>query len=118
MTERHKNVQFSGPHKVHKSAHCCSAQPAIILLNLIKDGLQKLAPIITLPTCIQDAFGFNLTERDYPGDFGGFPPSFHANSAVVPQTTSQLLPSMFFPIYYWLIILSSMLHNLSYCQHD
>jgi len=78
MTERHKNVQFSGSHKFHKNTHCCIAQPAIILLTLIKDGLRKLAPIITLPTCIQDAFGFNLTERDYPGDSGGFPPFFHA----------------------------------------
>jgi hypothetical protein len=65
-------VQFSGPHKFHKSAHCCSAQPAIILLNLIKDGLWKLVPIITLLTCIQDAFGFNLTEREYPGGFWWF----------------------------------------------
>jgi hypothetical protein len=62
MTERHKNVQFSGPHKVHKSAHCCSAQPAIILLHLIKDGLWKLAPIITLPTCIQDLVSISLKE--------------------------------------------------------
>lgn len=118
MTERHKNVQFSEPHKFHKSTHCCIAQPAIILLNLIKDGLRMLAPIITLPTRIQDTFGFNLTERDYPGNFGGFPPSFHAYSAIVPQTTSQLLPSMFFPIYYWLIFQPSMLYNFSYCQHD
>jgi hypothetical protein len=117
MTERHKNVHFSGPYKFHKSTQCCTAQPAIILLNLIKDGLRKLAPIITLLTCIQDACGFNLNERDYSGDFGGFPPSFHATSATT-QTTSQLLPSTFFPIYYWLIILPSMLYNLSYCQHN
>jgi len=67
MTERHKNVQFSGPHKFHESTHCCVAQPAIILLNLIIDGLRKLAPILTLPTRIQDAFHFNLTERIIPG---------------------------------------------------
>jgi hypothetical protein len=75
------------------------------IFNLIKDSPSTWAPIITLLICIKDAFRFNLTGTDYPGDFGDFPLSFHANSGIVTQITSQLLPSMSFPIYYWLIIL-------------
>jgi hypothetical protein len=56
------------------------AQPAIILSNLITDGMWKSATIIILSTYIQNKFGFNHFETDYPGDYGGFPPSFHVLS--------------------------------------
>jgi hypothetical protein len=98
MTERHKNVHFSGPHKFHKSTHCCVAQPAIILLNLIKDGLQKLAPITTLQTWFRMHLVSISLKDIIPGILVVF---LLPTMQTVPQTTSQLLPSMFFPIYYW-----------------
>jgi hypothetical protein len=54
-------------------------QPAIILSNLIKDGMWKSATVIILSTFIQNKFGFNHFETNY-------------------IMVVFLLPSMFFPI--------------------